>query len=372
MEPIHILHVISTSGLFGAERVLLELAVQSRTLGINVTVATLKNSSKPNTELAEAARDSGLPTLIVPCEGRFDARVTSMLTEEARRTGAQIIHSHNYKSNYYARRAAARSGARWVVTNHGRRAGLTIQLYTLFDALMVRKANRVVAVSPKIADQLVALGVGRGALSVIDNGVDFRRFDYLPKKVDAGRALGVADDAYVIGTVGALTEEKGHRHLLQAMKTVRRSIPNAVCVLVGDGPERVNLESTANEQGVTDIVFFLGKRYDVPQILPRFDLFVLPSLREGLPMALLEAQAAKVPVIATKVGAIPMVIHNGVTGVLVAPGEVQHLTDALISGHYNAEMTLDMALKGYQRVKKYYSAETMTAKYLELYRSVLD
>lgn len=370
-EPLNILHVISTSGLFGAERVLLELAAQSRNLGMNVTVAALRNSSNPNTELAEAARAAGLPTLVVPCGGRFDAVVTDMLTAEIRKRGVQIIHSHNYKSNYYARHAASRTGAAWVVTNHGRRAGFKLLVYAMLDALLVRKAGRVVAVSPRISDQLAALGIKRDILSVIDNGVDFNRFTSLPAKDGAGRLLGIADDAYVVGTVGALTEEKGHRYLLQAVHSLRKSIPGILCLLVGDGPERASLESTVRELGIEDAVVFAGKRDDVPSILPRFDLFVLPSLSEGLPMALLEAHAARVPVIATGVGAIPMVIQDGVTGLVVPPGDVQYLAEALMRSHGETDKARDRALKGYERVKEHYSAETMALEYLELYKGLI-
>lgn len=370
-EPLHILHVISTSGLFGAERVLLELASQSRILGMNVTVAALKNSNNPNTELAEAARDAGLPTLVVPCGGRFDGGVTDTLTEEVRKRGVQIIHSHNYKSNYYARHAASRTGAAWVVTNHGRRAGFKLLVYAMLDALLVRKAGRVVAVSPRISDQLSALGIKRDILSVIDNGVDFNRFTSLPAKDGAGRLLGIGDDAYVVGTVGALTEEKGHRYLLQAVHNLRKSIPGIICLLVGDGPERARLESIARELWMEDAVVFAGKRDDVPSILPRFDLFVLPSLSEGLPMALLEAQAARVPVIATGVGAISTVIQNGVTGLVVPPGDAQSLAEAVMRSHGEPDKARDRALKGYERVKEYYSAETMALEYLELYKGLI-
>lgn len=369
-KPLHILHLISTSGLFGAERVLLELASQSRRLGMKVTVAALKNSSNPNTELADAARGAGLPTLVVPCGGRFDSGVIDILTEQIRRDGVRIIHSHNYKSNYYARRAAALTGVRWIVTNHGRRAGFRLLVYALLDALQVRKASRVVAVSPRIADQLSAMGVNRGRVSVIDNGVDFKRFENLPEKGEAGRLFGVADDAYVIGTVGALSEEKGHRYLLRALQDIRKSIPDVVCVLVGDGPERTRLEQAAREFGIADAVIFAGKRDDVPSVLPRFDLFVLPSLSEGLPMALLEAQAAKVPVVATSVGAIDTVIQDGVTGLVVPPGAAPALAEAIIRNHAEAEKTRNRALKGYERVKEHYSAENMAREYLELYRGM--
>lgn len=370
-ERLHILHLISTSGLFGAERVLLELASQSRQLGVDVTVAVVKNSRNPNSELAEAACREGLPTVVIPCEGRFDSRIVRTLGDEIRRSGVKVVHSHNYKSNYYARQAAAQTGAHWIVTNHGRRSGFKLFLYALFDALLVRNADRVVAVSPKISGQLVTLGISRDVLSVIDNGVDLCRFTDLPARADAGRVLGLADDVYVIGSVGALSEEKGHRHLLRTLKIVRESIPNAVCVLVGDGPERARLEMMTREMDVMEAVFFAGKRDDVPTILPRFDLFVLPSLSEGLPMVLLEAQAAKVPVIATNVGAISTVIQDGVTGMVVPPGNAQALTEAIIRSHNAAAETRNMAMKGYQRVKEHYSAENMAQQYLNLYREMV-
>ena len=371
LERLHILHLISSSGLLGAERVLLELASKSRLLGANVTVSALKNSCNPNTELAEAAQRVGLPTLIIPCGGRLDAGVTETLAEKIRNTDVQIVHSHNYKSNYYARHASARTGAHWIVTNHGRRAGFKLLLYALFDALLVRRADRIVAVSPKIADQLAALGIDRSVLSVIDNGIDCGRFANPPQRSFAGALLGVADDAYVIGSVGALTVEKGHRHLLEALGTIVASIPRAVCVLVGEGPERARLEQQAREQGLAEKVVFAGRRDDVPHILPRFDLFVLPSLNEGLPMALLEAQAARIPAVATNVGAVSKVIQDGATGVTVDPGDAAALAGAILRGYADRDMVRHMALKGYDRVKKHYSAETMARQYLELYRSVI-
>jgi glycosyltransferase involved in cell wall biosynthesis len=371
LEPLHILHLISSSGLLGAERVLLELASQSRLLDANVTVVALKNSRNPNTELAEAAQRAGLPTIIIPCGGRFDTKVTETLAEEMRNTNVQIVHSHNYKSNYYARQASARTGARWIVTNHGRRAGFKLLLYALLDALLVRKADRVVAVSLKIADQLALLGIKRNVLSVIDNGIDISRFAHLPVRSDSGTILGIADDAYVIGTVGALTLAQGHRYLLQAFTVVRELIPNAVCLLVGDGPERTRLEQMAREEGIAEAVVFAGKRDDVPMILSRFDLFVLPSLSEGLPMALLEAQAALIPAIATNVGAVSKVIQDGTTGMTVDPGDAAALAGAIVRGYADRDMARHMALKGYERVKKHYSAETMARQYLELYRSVV-
>ena len=160
--------------------------------------------------------------------------------------------------------------------------------------------------------------------------------------------------------------------MLRAALKVIRIFPEAIFLLVGDGRERPSLEKTTSSLGIKDSVIFAGMRKDVPEILSILDVFVLPSLNEGLPMALLEAQAAQIPVVATRVGAIPDVLENGVTGMLIPPKDPQAIAEAIIMILSDKQLASGIAQKGFERVRDNFSSEKMASKYLSIYRELLS
>jgi glycosyltransferase involved in cell wall biosynthesis len=371
-EKTKILHLISSSGLLGAEHVLLELAVHSKSQGLNVTIGVFENSQNPNLELANCAEKFGIDVQIFPCSGRLDKNTVQMIKDYIDNAGVQILHSHNYKSNFYARGALSNSNVRWVVTNHGRRFGPKLLLYNLLDAFIVRRADKIIAVSEEIAKKMKLAGIAKGKICLIENGVNLEMFTTNSSSQAIKESLGIKKEALVVGTVGALTREKGHQYLLRAALKVIRIYPKAIFLLVGDGIERPGLEKTASSLGIKNSVIFAGMRKDVPEILSILNVFVLPSLNEGLPMALLEAQAAQIPVAATSVGAIPDVLEDGVTGILIPPKDPQAIAEAIIMILSDRKIALRMAQRGFERVRDNFSAEKMANKYLSIYKELLS
>lgn len=371
-EKTKILHLISSSGLLGAEHVLLELAVHSKSQGLNVTIGVFENSQNPNLELANCAEKFGIDVQIFPCSGRLDKNTVQMIKDYIDNAGVQILHSHNYKSNFYARGALSNSNVRWVVTNHGRRFGPKLLLYNLLDAFIVRRADKIIAVSEEIAKKMKLAGIAKGKICLIENGVNLEMFTTNSSSQAIKESLGIKKEALVVGTVGALTREKGHQYLLRAALKVIRIYPKAIFLLVGDGIERPGLEKTASSLGIKNSVIFAGMRKDVPEILSILNVFVLPSLNEGLPMALLEAQAAQIPVVATRVGAIPDVLQDGVTGILIPPKDPQAIAEAIIMILSDRKIALRMAQRGFERVRDNFSAEKMANKYLSIYKELLS
>jgi glycosyltransferase involved in cell wall biosynthesis len=366
-----ILHLISSGGLLGAEHVLLELAQRTQSEGGDVAIGVFQNLRNPNAELAEEARRRGFEVRVFPCRGRFDRKTISKIRDYIGEKSVNILHSHNYKSNFYAWMARPRNGTRWVVTNHGRRQGYRLSLYHFLDSVVMRRADKVVAVSERIAEWMAKAGVRKDRLSVIDNGIDVDGFlkrtsDSYPLRLPGARA-----NVLLIGTVGSLTKEKGHVNLLNAVPRVLRHFPEAQFLIVGNGVERSALERLAEEKGITESVVFTGARDDIPGILSSLDAFVLPSLDEGLPMALLEAQAACIPVVATEVGAVPSVVRNGVTGLLVPPGDADALAQALVRILSDSRAASRMAEKGRERVRERFSSHTMAEKYHSLYEDIM-
>lgn len=370
-NPCQILHLISSSGLLGAEHVLLELAEHTRKAGFKVTIGVFKNSQNPNLEVANAARERGFEIEIFPCNGRFDKDTIQVIKNYIDCAGIKIIHSHNYKSNFYAQRALSNSNVRWVVTNHGRRFGIKPLLYSILDTFVVRHADRVIAVSKKIVRRMKLNGIDSQKICLIENGVNLNRFIKNIASDSTRQSLGIKNGTLVIGTVGSLTKEKGHVYLLRAVPKVIENFQEAGFLFVGDGRERASLEKTVLDLGVKDSVIFAGMRKDVPEILSMLDVFVLPSLNEGLPMALLEAQAARIPTIATRIGAIPDVVENGVTGVLIPPKDPEAISKAIIRTLTDRNSAFEMAQRGFQRVQSYFSSQRMANQYLSLYRKLL-
>lgn len=366
-----VFHLISSSGLLGAERVLLEIAEYSKQEGLKVEIGVFQNTQNPNLELAEEARGQGFDVTIFPCHGRLDENTIQMLKNYMRHHEIQILHSHNYKSNFYAWRAL-NNNVRWVVTHHGRRSGIKLSLYNLLNTYLIRKADRTVAVSKEISKKMRRAKMDPNKICLIENGVNLDRFQ---KNIDFGsikESLGIKKGVPVVGTVGALTKEKGHMILLNAARKVNRIFPQAIFLFVGDGRERLKLENVAYKLGIADKVIFAGMRKDVPEILSVLDVFVLPSFYEGLPMALLEAQTAKIPVIATRVGAIPDVVEDGVTGILVPPKDPQSIAEAMITILSDNQFASRIAQSGFERVRDNFSSIKMAGKYLSIYKELIE
>jgi len=369
---MNIFHLISSSGLLGAERVLLEIAEYSKRTGLEVGIGVFQNSQNPNLELAEVAKRQGLDVQVFPCNGRFDKKTIRMIKDYIDKSGVQILHSHNYKSNFYAWRALSNNNIQWVVTKHGRRFGPKLLIYNFLDGFIVRHADRVITVSKEIARKARLAGIDSKKICLIENGVNLERFRNNIPPDSIRESLRIKKDAFVVGTVGALTEEKGHLYLLKAIPKVVQRFPEVIFLFVGDGRERPSLEITTSHLNIKDRVIFAGMRKDVPEILSILNVFVLPSLNEGLPMALLEAQAAQIPVVATRVGAIPDVLEDGVTGILIPPKDPQAIAEAITMILSNKNFASEIAQKGFERVRDNFSSEKMGSKYHSIYKELIE
>lgn len=368
-EP-RVLHLISSSGFLGAENVVLELAKESVKAGYWVTIGIIENRNNLHMELLDRSMEEGIKVHIFPCGGRFDWRTISSIRSFIDEEKPNILHSHGYKSNFYAL-TANKGKFSWVVTNHlWKKTTFALKVYAYLDSLLIRRADRVIAVSEEIVDEMQRRGILSQKILVIDNGVDIERF-VLNRNEEMRKSFGFNGNSKVIGTIASLTPEKGHIYLLRAIRQVIEKCPECRFLIVGDGGQRQFLEEKSADLGLTGKVLFTGSRKDVPEILSMLDIFVLPSLKEGLPMALLEAMAAAVPVIATKVGAVLKVVMHGETGLLVEKGDVNGLGEAIAQILSDHKMSERLRMKGYEKVMSEFSSDIMTSKYLDIYRKLL-
>ena len=254
----------------------------------------------------------------------------------------------------------------------GQEGRLRIQFHRLAYRLARHWASDYVAVSSQVQRALTrCLGLSDEDVTVICNGVDVDRYRQSGDRDGMREQLGLDHCAILLTTIATLKAQKGHRYLIEAANVVVRREPKVHFLLAGDGELRLELEAQAKTCGLSDNVHFLGNRRDVVEILNASDIFVLPSLWEGLSMALLEAMAAAKPIVATNVSGTDEVMVDGETGLLVPPGDsglLARAIDELISDPNRARA---MGKAAQQRVKQRFSTETQASQYLALYDRLL-
>ena len=263
--------------------------------------------------------------------GRFDPRILPDLVSLARERGARVLHVHGYAAADFGRLAARAAGAKLVLHEHFADPGMP-RYQALADRLLRHRTDGAIAVSRSTRDFLVKERfVPEERVRLIWNGAPLDEF----APVSAERArharqdLGIPADALVVGTIGRLNAQKGHRFLLDAAARVLPRVPAVRALIAGDGDLMGELRGQATALGIADRVVFAGHRTDVPDLLGALDVFCISSLYEGTPLALFEAMAAGKAIVSTSVDGCREVLEDGVTGVLVAPADALALADGL-------------------------------------------
>jgi glycosyltransferase involved in cell wall biosynthesis len=207
--------------------------------------------------------------------------------------------------------------------------------------------------------------------SVIYNGVDVRRLAPASDKASAKRTLDISADAPVIGTVGSLCNQKGHSHLIRAFPLIRARLPNARLLIVGSGPDGEHLYRLAQECGCSDAVTFLGERDDIAACMHAMDVFAFPSIAEGFGLAIAEAMACAIPVVASAVGGIPELVQEDVTGLLVPPGEHVVLADKILQLLTNPQTAVRLGTSARRTVCSQFSIDNMVSQTSQVYHALL-
>jgi glycosyltransferase involved in cell wall biosynthesis len=363
VTALTICHVLWSLELGGAERVVVDLAKMQRAQGHRVAVLTLSNLSGP---LAGELRGR-VDTLdsIAKRERGVDLTLPLRLARWFLANRIQVVHTHNELPLIYAAPAGKLARAVVVHSKHGV-VPVTRGAHWL-RRVAAGAVDVFVAVSEATAETARATGeCAPEKLRVVINGTDLSRF---PAPPGAGAAirkeLGIPASAQVLITIGRLVKEKNHRLLLQAVAPLLGE--DRRLVVVGDGPLREELSAGVKQLPSGHYVHLTGARRDAPALLASADAFVLSSDSEGLPIGLLEAWAAGLPVVSTAVGGIPAAIRSGETGLLVPPGDQGALTAALRRVLDEDATLAGMAERGRAHALATYSAEQMANAYLSLY-----
>lgn len=320
--------------------------------------------------VAEAGRQ-GIPCHALPHPGRRNLLAAILgFMKLLRRVDPSIFHSHlNWPLGCRHGILAARLSRvpKIVATAHLYFPLRGVRAARLKQSLQAAAVDKYIAVSSEVRDRLSAdLAIAGSKIRVVRNGIELGGFAQAADPAARARLAGGSARPLVL-TAARLHSQKGHQYLLEAAAR----IPEALFLFAGDGPERLHLEQQARELGVAERVRFLGQQAGIAELLANCDLFVLPSLYEGLPLTVLEAMAAAKPVIATAVGGTKEAVVDRVSGLLVPPGDPSSLAAAiarLLSDRRQAER---LALAGNARVRQLFSAEAMTRGTESVYEELL-
>lgn len=291
----------------------------------------------------------------------YDLKAIWKLANIIRREGIDIISTHSGKDGWVGAILGKLTGTKVVRTRH--------LLLPIRSPRSFNWSSRVVGVSQGVIETLKRGGVDPKKLHLIYTGIDTEKFRPNPSaRVQFRREIGVKEGEVLIGIVAVLREAKRHQDLIKAVAPLQR----VKLVIVGDGPQRHNLEKLITQMGLGEKVKLVGARDDVEKIYPALDIFALPSRHEALGTALLEAQSSGVPVVGSRVGGIPEAIAEGETGLLFTPLNLEELREKLKILIDNPHLRKKMGTAGRHRIISHFSITSMTTQTTHLYHQLKE
>ena len=313
--------------------------------------------------LAARLEGTDLPWEGASLRGLSGALAVGRLSRRLGELAPQVVHVHDSASHAMAGVATRRAGsARIVVT---RRTEFPVRGSWLGRLKYDRWCDRLICISEAVRRRCLEGGVPADRMVVIPDFVDCAHFD------PAVMGSVERNESPTIAMVGRLTHSKGHGVLLRAMKGVLRAVPNARLVISGEGEEEASLRREAELQGVAGHVEFAGFVPDVRAVLGAADVFVMPSLEEGLGVAVLEAMAMAKPVVVSNAGGLPEAVAQGETGLICAAGDAEALAEALVSLLTDPERARKMGEAGRARARREFDKPRVVERVSALYESVL-
>lgn len=357
----------------GVERHILSLAKCLKDGPYSPVVVPIANHG----ELEKQANALKIPTHFLPMKSRFDIfGAANRLRKLVHQHEAVIIHTFGIRSNSLAWMISKKTPAAWAArvpnlshTDYKNRwvGHVSHRINNHF----LNRADAVQVISPQLKDYFDQLAAPPQKIELVPNGIDFEHYQPKQDKATYKTALNIPEQAYVIGAVGRMAPIKGYDVLIQAFAKVKASLPQAHLVFVGDGPEKQALQQQAERLQVSGSVRFTGFLEDVRPALGALDLYVCSSHSEGVPHTILEAMAAKVPILSTRVGGVESVIQSGVNGLLLHALDADLFANTIVELAQDAERTNVYAKNAFTRIQTDFSEERMVKRIVEMYDRML-
>ncbi len=340
----------------------------------------------PGGPLLDLVGDEGIevipfPDMVQPIDPVKDFAASVNLYRHLRKNKYHIVHTHNSKAGFIGRLSARLAGVPVIIhTVHGfafhdQEPLWRRMLFRNLERAASKWCDRMIFISEPLIDWALREKITSAEKIVkIYSGIDLDRFKPVSSedKKQARIKWGINPDAPVAGIVSKLWEGKGHKILLKAFEELIKEMSEAKLFIVGEGYLEEELKSCAEEWGLSESIIFTGFKSEVSEVMSCFDISVLPSYFEGMGRVLLEAMAMKIPVVASNVGGIPDIVKNNENGILVNPGNVSELAEAMKKLLTNPELSMSMGEWGHKKVTEAFSAESMCEKILSVYSDCLE
>jgi glycosyltransferase involved in cell wall biosynthesis len=327
--------------------------------------------------LGRDLREEGFPVEVLNRRPGVDRHCARRLAEVVRRERVDLLHAHQYTPFFYS--AASRllgSGPPILFAEHGRsHPDYPRWKRILANRVLLRSCDRVVAVGEAVSKALIRNeGIAPHRIEVIYNGIPLDKFDIQTAasvRAAIRASIGLGSDDLVLIQVARLDYLKDHATAIRTIERVKSHCARARLVLVGDGPERGTIEDMVRQRVLGEHVRLLGQRDDVPRLLAASDVVLLTSISEGIPLTLIEAMAARCPVVSTRVGGVAEVVADRETGLLAAAGDDDALAEHILRLAHDPERRDEMGRSGRERAESFFSERQMHDRYRTCYEGML-
>lgn len=372
MKKVRLLHLITRLPIGGAERLILGILRNLDAEQFESVVCCIQDRG----ELAEEAEALGIPVIALDLmqRGGHDRQVVPALRKVMREQRIDLVHTHLYHANLYGRLAARREGIPVIASVHNTYKKRKWYRH-LINRWLARKTYVVTAGSADVERDLLDVDrLPKTKVVRLPNSIDLARVETSLSVTDAKQRYGFAPSDLVIGTVGRVEEQKGQAFLLEAFATLRRRPEgdNLKLLLVGDGRLLPQLKETAERLGIAQACSFPGNIAKLAEVYRAIDIFVMPSLWEGLSLAMLEAMAAGLPIVATEVGGARDVLGENQWGLLVPAHDSAALALAITRLLESPRERAEKASAGAERVRKHYSVTALTSQLTNIYLAAME
>ena len=364
-----IVHLRASNFYGGPERQLHIHAILAKEAGIDITIASFSEAGNSPEFLNIIASDD-IRTHLFHVKNAYDRRAIGQVREYLTDNDIDIICSHDYRSHLIVFRGVKKTGAKWIAFSRGwTRDDFKVRLYHLLDKMFIRFADHIVAVSQAQKQRLERLMIPSQRITVAHNSIEPERLARV-EKIDLRKKFNLPSESIIAIAGGRFSREKGQSILVKAAAMALRKNEKLRLILFGDGPDLNQIRGSIRRIKLEDRIICPGFEKNLLGCLKEADMLINPSLSEGLPNIVLEAMALKIPVVATSVGGVPELIVDRVSGLLVAPGDIENLSKAISYASDDMNLRQRLSDAAFMRVLESFSFNRQMDILGEVYQKV--
>lgn len=368
-KKIKILQIITGIDIGGAENHLLSLVKGLDKSKYDISVVYLKGKG----ELKEKFKKIGISPIFIGLKFNYDITALWKLFWLIKKNRYDIVHAHLFHADVYGVWAAFLAKIPVIISSeHNEDQFLKKRLYSLLNRFVSSHCDKLISISDSVKRYMIETGIKNiNKIEVVHYGLDWSKYDNLGDFSYVKKEFNIYEEEILIGTMARLIKQKGLSYLLKAFAMLLEDEPKCKLIIVGQGKLKKNLKDLSRQLKIENKVIFAGFRKDILEIMSSIDIFILPSLWEGLGLVLLEAMAARKPIVATNISAIPEIVTDGKTGILVPPANAKALANGVLYLIKQRDLCKTMGETGRERLETCFGIDRMIKKTEKIYDELI-